>query len=397
MSGRIGAIPSTSLKRLPASLRLLAAGGVAALAMGAPHSALGAAASTTHPLPAGAPAGLTTLCGPSAGYSCTTGGYDGTAGQIAGNGWAPWQYWQYGSPVGSVRRHNCTTYAAYKLQRNGVAFPGWTADAKDWDTKAQAAGTRVDQTPAIGAIAQWNGGGDGHVAYVESVSSSSIEITDDSYGANTTSRRRIGLTSGARPDNYIHFKDLVASVPTVSRYANTLVRWTGDGVTTWFVTPDMHRLWIPDAATNNQLQPRGYSGPYSLSGTTLKGLPDMVGHWVAGGATWKGNRTLRRGMSVRSADGRYLFAMQDDGNLVLYGPTRRALWATSWKTASWQRQEYVVFQGDGNLVTYGGGRAIWASNTAGTGADRFVVQSDGNLVIYRGSRWVWQSYTAGRS
>ena len=90
-----------------------------------------------------------------------------------------------------------------------------------------------------------------------------------------------------------------------------------------------------------------------------------LGLWVASGASWRGNRTMRRGMSVRSTDGRYLFAMQTDGNLVLYGPSGRATWATDRLTGAWRSQEYVVFQPDGNLVTYGGGRPIWASNTAG--------------------------------
>lgn len=376
------------------------AAGVAAAALAVPAAGLGAASGTLHSLPGTGVAGVTNVCGPVAGFACTGDGYNGTGGQIGGNGWASWQYWSWGSAVGAAR-HNCTTYAAYRLQRNGYPYPGWTDNATGWDTKAQGAGTRVDQTPAVGGIAQWNRGY-GHVAYIEAVTSSYIEISDDSYGLNVTSGRRIALNSPAMPDNVIHFKDQVVTPPPppavdVSRYANTLVRWSGDGVTTWFVTPDLKRLWVPDGGTFQELKARGFAGPYALSSATLNQLPDQAGLWVASGASWRGNRTMRRGMSVRSSDGRYLFAMQTDGNLVLYGPSGRAVWATDRVTGAWRSQESVVFQSDGNLVTYGGGRPIWASNTAGRGADHFEVQSDGNLVIYRGGTPVWASNTAGRT
>jgi surface antigen len=377
-------------------LRKVLAGGVIVGALAVPAAASAAVASTTHALPMATGASVTKLCGPEASFRCATGGYDGTAAQIGGNGWATWQYWAYGSAVNATQRHNCTTYAAFKLQRNGAPYPGWTGNARDWDTKAAAAGTRVDQAPAVGAVAQWNGGTLGHVAYVETVTPSYIEVTDDAYGSNRTSRIRIATGSNAWPDNFLHFKDVVAAPPAIGTYANTLVRWTGDSRTTWFVTPDLRRLWIPDGGTYNELKARGFAGPVALDSATLNRLPDQSGLWVASGASWTANRTLRRGMSVRSSDGRYLFAMQHDGNLVLYGPSGRALWATSGRTAAWTSQEYVVFQGDGNLVTYGGGRAIWASGTAGRGADRFVIQSDGNLVIYRGSTPLWASNTAGR-
>lgn len=88
--------------------------------------------------------------------------------------------------------------------------------------------------------------------------------------------------------------------------------------------------------------------------------------------------------------------MQGDGELVMYGPSGRAIWSTDRFTSNWSSQEYVIFQGDGNLVTYGGGRAIWNTRTGGSGANHFEVQSDGNLVIYRGSTPVWDSLTTGR-
>lgn len=187
------------------------------------------------------------------------------------------------------------------------------------------------------------------------------------------------------------------AAPSLSSYANKIVKWSGDPNTSWLVTPDLKRLWIPDGGTYNELRARGFAGPIVLDAATLNRLPDQSNRWAASGATWTGNRTLRRGMSVTSTDGRYRFVMQNDGNLVLYGPSGRALWATSWVTSRSGSQEYVVFQSDGNLVTYGGGRPIWATNTAGRGATRFVIQNDGNMVIYAGSRVLWASNTAGRT
>ncbi|GIG28892.1 hypothetical protein [Cellulomonas marina] len=56
----------------------------------------------------------------------------------------------------------------------------------------------------------------------------------------------------------------------------------------------------------------------------------------------------------------------------------------------------LVLQGDGNLVLYVSGTAAWHAGTAGTDADRFAVQTDGNAVLYdRAGRPLWQSGTRG--
>jgi hypothetical protein len=168
---------------------------------------------TTHSIASGwGGAGITVLCFDKTGFSCAGGGYNGTSGQIGGNGWTTRQYWAWGSPAANGARHNCTTYAAYRLQVNGYAYPGWTANANGWDTSAWNANPRVDvnQVPAVAAIAQWNGGSAGHVAYVEAVTSSYIETTSDNYGGGTD-HLRIALNSPYMPDNFIHFKDIVPS------------------------------------------------------------------------------------------------------------------------------------------------------------------------------------------
>ncbi|GAA0564940.1 hypothetical protein GCM10010172_55520 [Paractinoplanes ferrugineus] len=147
--------------------------------------------------------GVTRLCGPDAAYGCTTGGY---AGRSTG-----WPGTKYGAGYASSNQygyHNCTLYAAYRIAANGAGDPGWSGNANQWDEKARAAGTPVNGTATVGAVAQWNSGSAGHVAYVEVVTSGYIEVTDDNYGLNYTDRWRINVGSASWPDNFIHFKDV---------------------------------------------------------------------------------------------------------------------------------------------------------------------------------------------
>ncbi|MGE5282597.1 MAG: CHAP domain-containing protein [Chloroflexota bacterium] len=173
--------------------------------LAAPASATPSA--SEHPRPSTNVAGVTRLCGPAEDYRCTGAGY---AGQNDG-----WPGVLYGRGHASSNRyglHNCTLYAAYRLWKNGVSNPGWWGNANEWDSKAASI---TNQAPAVGSIAQWNGGKAGHVAYVEAVTSLYIEITDDnfkfeSFPGNYTDRWRIARNSAAMPDNFIHFKDVGA-------------------------------------------------------------------------------------------------------------------------------------------------------------------------------------------
>jgi pimeloyl-ACP methyl ester carboxylesterase len=107
-----------------------------------------------------------------------------------------------------------------------------------------------------------------------------------------------------------------------------------------------------------------------------------------------GGDTLHPGQRLNtlvSADKRFEFVYQSDGNLVLYGPGGVALWSTG----TGDHGE-AVFQGDGNFVVYNSAsHALWSSATVGRG-DVLVVQNDGNVVIYDVSRSpVWSTGTAG--
>ena len=165
---------------------------------------------TTHSHPSRGVAGVSYLCGPSSAYACTNGGYAGSDS---------WGYAAYDSVNAAGQRHNCTTYVAFRLAQNGVARPSWSANANGWATDAFRAGTPVDQTPAGGSIAEWNGGSAGHVAYVEASDATGITITDDNYyygsqapNGGYTDRIHIAVGSPSWPDNFIHFKDAVVGL-----------------------------------------------------------------------------------------------------------------------------------------------------------------------------------------
>jgi hypothetical protein len=94
---------------------------------------------------------------------------------------------------------------------------------------------------------------------------------------------------------------------------------------------------------------------------------------------------------LRASTGQYRFVMQDDGNLVLYLASGRALWSSGTAGHPGSR---AVMQGDGNLVVYSpSDEALWNSQTAGHPNARLVLQDDGNVVIYDGTKPLWNSAT----
>lgn len=141
---------------------------------------------------AGGP-GVTYLCGKSSGYDC-----------MPGTGYRGQSVWGSHGPG-----HNCVSYAAHRLQQNGSDRPwaGPLGNGSAWDENARAAGYRVDGVPAVGAIAQWDGGS-GHVAYVEEVTPTHIVITEDAY-AGFSAMRRIERSSPTFAEaEFIHIRDV---------------------------------------------------------------------------------------------------------------------------------------------------------------------------------------------
>ena len=106
----------------------------------------------------------------------------------------------------------CTWYAK---QRSGWAGNGWGNGAQ-WGASAAAQGFTVDHTPAAGAIVVFGAGqmvgnwqadpAYGHVAFVESVSGSSITISQGGMGFDNPAGPNTQTISGAGSFSYIHAK-----------------------------------------------------------------------------------------------------------------------------------------------------------------------------------------------
>lgn len=302
---------------------------------------------------------------------------------------------------------NCTDYAAYEINEqmggnttNNIKFSwssiNYNSDGNAYAWKDGATGKwPIDTKPAVGSVAWWaaapNNGNFGHVAIVASVSNNGNTIVVDEYNlAFTGVYGTRSLTNGVTdwPNYFIHIADITGSP---SAYAGKIVQWKGDTKpqrTSWLVSPDLKRYWVPDSSTYNCLKSQGYPDAGPISSTLLNQLPDQNGKWATCGSPSLGvNQFLFRGSYLRSSNGLYFLQLQrSDGNLVLYGPSG-ALWANS------RSSDYLIMQGDNNLVSYGYGvGATWATGTGGTGANTLVVTNDGNLDLISGGVRIWDSY-----
>ena len=124
-----------------------------------------------------------------------------------------------------------------------------------------------------------------------------------------------------------------------------------------------------------------------------------------------GNAYLRANRHYQSANRKYFFNFQPDGNLVIY---RSADNKTLWSSGTTRRGvTKCEFQNDGNLVlTSSNNRVVWdafahqsqqtgtivesaADNKKRAARNALIMQNDGNLVIYagRGREVKWASYT----
>lgn len=326
----------------------------------------------------------------STGYICTP----GYTGANASGTWA-WKYYGGSEAATPTGYHNCTLYAAWRLAQNGLPDPG-----RSWGNAIEWAGSigGGDHRPAVGAIAWWGasrGGGRGHVAYVEQVNGSQILVRADNYSP-TSGTTTAGWIDASSVDQFLHPRDLAPPAPEspVVQFAGQIVTWNGDSKTqktSWLVMPDLTRVWVPDTSTFNGLKTLGAPGPVALDSNALGQLRDRTGErayldqlgvgWIVG-----------RGTMVWSTVNGYALAFQTDGNLVIYAPGGRAIWASFATTAA-----RLAMQADGNLVLYdAANRPVWNTRTDGNSRSRMVMQPDGNLVVYRADgRATWATMTNG--
>ncbi len=141
---------------------------------------------------------------PQAGASktdCLSYAYDCTPGYNGANASGTWAWSHYGGSWAQTPNgyHNCTLYAAWRLQQSGMGDPGNWGNAGDW----AAHNGGGNSTPAVGAIAWW---GSGHVAYVEQVSGNTVFIRADNF-SYTRGYTDAGWIPASSVDKFLHPHD----------------------------------------------------------------------------------------------------------------------------------------------------------------------------------------------
>lgn len=213
------------------------------------------------------------------------------------------------------------------------------------------------------------------------------------FGVNTGTTRVVRVVAGTASARFSVPAGALWSVrlPGSSLAPETdlsghLVQWNGDGAnprTTWLVTPDRRRLWVPDVATYDCLVRAGAVGPQPLDAALLDQLFDQTGLWAPCGDRLTAHRTLRKGMAITSPSGAARVSMAGSGELQLL-VDGSPVWS------SLPAADFVTLQEDGDLVGYSDlGRRVWHTGTAGRGADRLVVTDTGKMRLMAGDRIVW--------
>ena len=106
----------------------------------------------------------------------------------------------------------CVSFVAWCLSsRNGIAFSNyesglWWGNANNWDDTARALGYPVNSTPAIGAVAYWDNGYYGHVAWVSAVNGNNVTVEEYNYDYDGGYHER--TIPSSEPYGYIHIRDL---------------------------------------------------------------------------------------------------------------------------------------------------------------------------------------------
>lgn len=95
----------------------------------------------------------------------------------------------------------CTSFVAWRMARDGHPIPNGWYNANLWGNEAGQAGFVVNSTPTVGAIAQWNAGTNGHVAYVSQVNPDGSVNTEDYNWASTGV---YAFHLNVRAERYIH-------------------------------------------------------------------------------------------------------------------------------------------------------------------------------------------------
>ena len=111
---------------------------------------------------------------------------------------------------------------------------------------------------------------------------------------------------------------------------------------------------------------------------------------LAVAAELRPGETLVPFQRLTSADSRFTFVFQADGNLVLnFGTT--PLWGSATNNGLGLS---LRMETNGNLILYSASDTVlWSSGTSGHPGAKLVLQNDGNAVIYDGATPLWATHT----
>lgn len=168
---------------------------------------------------------------------------------------------------GQFNGDNCTNYVAYYEQTvRGMSptRPSWLTvggNADAWASEASAAGITVNNTPAVGAVAQWGDYGwnvnTGHIGIVESVSNNNttIVVSWDTYPGGPYKWVQINSTDANTstnvgwPNNFIYLGGVTAGSSS-SHYQPLSGDFNNDGETDIAMRDSVDGTWHVEYGPN---------------------------------------------------------------------------------------------------------------------------------------------------
>jgi surface antigen len=179
----------------------------------------------------------------------------------------------------------CTSFVAWALHsRNDYNMP-FHADAYLWGIKAAQLGIAVNHTPSVGSVAwepQLPGHYFGHVMWVSAVSGQMVTVEEyNEHGNGTYDKRTFNVSS--EPYQYIHFKDLSYTPPTVPTPAPPTTSPTTPPAASTAGTEtagSVANTWT------NYAYADGTEGPSIGAGQAVQVSCKVTGFAVADGNTW---------------------------------------------------------------------------------------------------------------
>lgn len=280
----------------------------------------------------------------------------------------------------------------YDLRGQQVA----TVDAMGYLTTQafDGAGNVTRKTEFSSAIAGWNGASAPAAAPTATADASLDRQTTYVYdrGGRKTSETRVNVENSTSSNGTSTRSNLVTSYAYDAVGNLTQTTDAAGGVTvSYYDALGRVRATASPATTADNLtavtkfQRDAYGNVVVKTETHVYKLTATADALAAiGPNTLVPGQNLTQGQNIYSADGRYIFTLQTDGNLVVYDRHNglQAVWNSG---TGGSGADKFSFQADGNLVLYKGATVVWNAGKAGQGGTSLAMQADGNLVLYTAS------------